>query len=443
MARLEALEKEVSHLRGENLYLRERLAKYEIKKDSGNSSLPPSSDMVRPKKDRSLRTKTGRKPGGQPGRKGRTLGMSAVPDHIEELVPCYCRACGRDLSEVPPAFEGRRQTVDIPPIRAQVTEYRSYSRVCGCGACTVGEFPGHAISPICYGPNVEALAAYLHTRQYLPYKRMAELFRDVLRIPVSQGGIGRLLHRCARKALPAYGEIRSRISVSPVVGSDETGAKVNGKKHWFWTWQTSILTYVAASGTRGRAAVEENFPQGLPGSILVRDGWNPQRNTLAKGHQICLAHLLRDIRYLKERYPGEHWPIAIGSLLADAIALSKEGPPPEHRMAHIQYRLEGLLESPPEKTKKELHTFYRRILKEKDNLFTFLHNGGVPFDNNGSERAIRNVKVKQKISGQFKTEKGARDFAVLRSIIDTTVKNGQNVLETLTLIAKLQPQSIG
>lgn len=144
-------------------------------------------------------------------------------------------------------------------------------------------------------PQCGSLVGYLHTRQYLPYARMGGLFADVLGTPISEGGIGSLPGRFAQKAAPAYQEIRRRISVSPVVGSDETGAKVDGKKHWFRTWQNDLLTYIARSPTRGRAAVEENFPDGLPRSILVHDCWNPQRSTPARAHQICLAHLLRDI----------------------------------------------------------------------------------------------------------------------------------------------------
>ena len=438
------MKSEIESLRRENDLLKERLAKYEIPRNSGNSSLPPSSDMGLVKKNQSLRKKPGKKPGGQPGREGKTLEMVADPDHIEDLVPDYCKICGSDLSGIPSTLEGRRQVVDIPPIRApgdrapNLVKGMPLWQLHGGGIPVHGPFP-----PICYGPNIEAMAGYLHTRQYLPYKRMAELFGDVLGTPVSEGGIRSLLGRFAQKALPAYHEIRERISVSKVVGSDETGAKVNGKKHWFWTWQNGRLAYIALSPTRGSAAVEENFPDGLPSSIPVHDCWNPQRNTPARAHQICLAHLLRDIRYLKERFPDQNWPIDIASLLADAIALSRKGPPQTAPTDKIHKRLDRLLGQPPEKEKKELHTFYKRILKEKGNLFTFLHHHGVPFDNNGSERAIRNVKVKQKISGQFKTEKGAKEFAVIRSIIDTTIKNGQNVLEALSLIAKLQPQTIG
>lgn len=430
-------------LQKENALLRERLAKHGIPKNSRNSSLAPSSDMNPPKRNQSLRKKTGRKPGGQLGREGKTLEMVADPDHIEDFLPQYCTVCGKDISDVPSRPEERRQVVDIPPIRAKVTEYRSYSRVCPCGNCTIGQFPSSAVSSICYGPNIEAMAGYLHTRQYLPYKRMAELFGNLLGTPISQGGIRLLLGRFALKALPAYQEIRRRISGSPIVGSDETGAKVNGERHWFWTWQNKSLTYIAHSPSRSSTAVTDNFPSGLPKSILVHDCWNPQRSTPGKAHQICLAHLLRDIEYLKHRFPKERWPVDIGSLLSDAIELSREGPAPKERSVHLSDRLQKLIQDPPEKDRKELFAFYRRIRKEQGNLFTFLKHHGVPFDNNASERAIRNIKVKQKISGQFKTEKGAREFAIIRSVIDTTIKNGQNVLEALSLIAKLEPQTLG
>jgi transposase len=442
MARLEALEKEVSHLRTENSELLERLAKYENPKNSRNSSMPPSMDGNRPKKNQSLRKSTGRRPGGQPGHKGNTLEMTADPDHIVELRPDYCRGCGSAMGHLPSSMERVRQIVDIPPVKAVWTEYRIYGRQCGCGCRTVADFPGDVGSPISYGSHIEGLIGYFHARQYLPFARMREMMNDVFNLDISEGGIHCLLERFADRTTPLYGIIRQRVSASKVVGADETGAKVNGDKHWFWTWQTPRLTYIAHSATRGKAAVNAHFPNGFPNATLVHDGWRAQTGTPAKYHQSCLPHLLRHLNYLDEKYGGQQWADNFGELLYDAMELDRAAEKSTAEKMGVVQRLERLLEKPPDKDKKELYTFYKRMCRERQHLFTFLFIQDVPPDNNASERAIRNVKVKQKISGQFKNERTAQNFAKIRSVIDTTIKNGLNVLDALNLIAKLQPQIV-
>ena len=442
MARLETLEKENGTLRTRISELEERLARYENPKNSRNSSTPPSKDEDRPKKNQSLRRATGRKPGGQPGHKGNTLKMMADPDHIVELRPDYCRSCGSSLAESPSALERSRQVVDIPPIRAVWTEYRTYARQCGCGCRTVADFPEGVGSPIGYGSNIEGLIGYFHSRQYLPFKRMQEMMNDVFNIDISEGGIHYLLSRFADRITPAYDMIRQRVERSTVVGTDETGIKVNGDKHWFWTWQNTLLTYIAHSATRGKAAIDAHFPDGFPGATLVHDGWRPQIATLAGHHQTCLPHLLRHLNYLDEKYGGQQWADSFRKLLYDSMELDRAAEKGEVERTRIVQRLKDLLEKPPDKEHKELYTFYKRMCRERQHLFTFLFIEGVPPDNNASERAIRNVKVKQKISGQFKNQRTAQNFAKIRSVIDTTIKNEMNVLEALTLIAKLQPQSI-
>lgn len=444
MARLKALEKELSLLRRENLELRERLARYENPKNSRNSSMAPSKDENRPKKNQSLRRPTGRKPGGQPGHKGRTLEMTCAPDEVIELRPGYCRDCGSSLAGAPLTRERTRQIVDLPPIRAVWTEYRAYSGQCGCGCRTIADFPDGVDSPISYGGNIEGLIGYFHARHYLPFARMREVMNDVFNIDISEGGIHCLLDRFAVRATPLYEMIRQRVSGSMVIGTDETGARVNGGKHWFWTWQTRHLTYIAHCATRGKAAIDAHFPQGFPRATLVHDGWRAQTGTTAKHHQTCLPHLLRHLNYLNEKYDGAQWGNSFRTLLYDAMELDKHGTVEnlDTEKIKILQHLESLLARPPDKKHKELYTFYKRMCRERQHLFTFLLIEDVPADNNASERAIRNIKVKQKISGQFKTERAAQNFAKIRSVIDTTIKNGMNVLEALTLIPKLQPQTI-
>jgi len=334
--------------------------------------------------------------------------------------------------------------VDIPPIKAIVTQYNTYAKQCSCGCLTQTSFPKGVDSPISYGENIEGLIGYFHARHYLPFARMKEMMHNVFNINISEGGLHFLLNRFADRTTPIYEIIKQRIATSKVIGTDETGVKVNGKKHWFWTWQSPKLTYIAHCDNRGKAAIDTHFPQGFPNATLIRDGWKPQMSTLAAAHQTCLPHLLRHLNYLNQKYKDVQWGNSLTTLLYDAMDLGKNVNSREKGVekTKIVLRMENLLEKPPEKKHRELYTFYKRICRERQNLFTFLFIEDVPPDNNASERAIRNVKVKQKISGQFKTGTAAQNFAKIRSVIDTTIKNGMNVLEALTLIAKLHPQKV-
>lgn len=440
--RLEALEKEVAFLRKENALLKERLLRYENPKNSRNSSIPPSKDENRPKPNQSLRKQSGKKPGGQPGHKGKTLEMNAHPDKIVALQPDYCSCCGLSLSEIEAIKEQSRQTLDIPPLKAVCTEYQSFSKTCHCGFKNSSDFPQGIKTPISYGENIEALVAYFHARQYIPFARMKETLNDVFGVGISEGGIHCLLQSFAQKTTPVYQMIKQRVQEAQVIGTDETGTKVNGSKHWFWTWQTPNLTYIAHSKNRGSQTINQEFPNGFPNATLVHDGWKAQLKTFSKHHQSCLAHLQRTLNYLNERYPKDDWANKFSKLLENSIKLKNkwDSKNKEHIIERtcIVQNLGYLLDNPPDQKNKELYTFYKRMSKERQHIFTFLFIDDVPPDNNASERAIRNVKVKQKISGQFKIEQAAQNFAKIRSVIDTTIKNKLNVLQAMMFIARFE-----
>ena len=442
--RLKQAEKEIKQLRRENKDLKARLSKYEHPKNSGNSSIPPSKDENRPKRNTSLREKSGRKPGGQTGRKGNTLRIVENPDSIHKHLPGYCKHCGMDISHLGYEYVGKLQVTDIPEIKLQVTEHQVFKRLCTCGHVTASEFPAQASAPVSYGNNIESLIGYFYSRQYFPFKRMQEFFKDVFNVPISEGGIRYLLDKLVKKALPAYELIKQKLksNTSLAVGTDETGVKVAGDKYWAWTWQNNDATFISITDNRGMASIEENFKDGFENAVLVHDCWKSHFNTTALSHQICIAHLLRDLNYLTELY-NHKWSRVCKSVFKQALDL-------KNKMSEVDYyihnparttlenRLDFLINYKLDKNHKELITFQKRLIKYRDYLFTFLYHPKVPPDNNASERAIRNIKVKQKISGQFKSPNGAFIFAVLRSITDTVIKNNQNVLNSLNIIAKLQ-----
>lgn len=443
LSKIDALITRVEQLESENASLKEELRKYKTPKNSKNSSIPPSKDENRIKPNQSLRKPSVKKPGGQPGRKGKTLNMTAIPDEIITLEPIYCKSCGTSLIDKESEYHQSRQKVDIPPIKAIFKEYQTFSKYCSCGCTTTADFPDYVNHSISYGSNVEGLIAYFHARQYLPFGRMKELMNEVFNIDISEGGIHYLLNKFSEKSKPCYELIKQRISKSPVIGTDETGVNIAGNKHWYWTWQTDKLTFIAHSENRGFATIERLFGAGFEHSILVHDGWRAQLKTKAFAHQTCIPHLLRRIKYLNQLYKAPKWIVKFEKLLYKALDLKRIMKPQDYisntSRDQIQNELSELINNPPKDIKlKEVISFHKRMNKEQEQLLTFLNYYDVPADNNGSERAIRNVKVKQKISGAFRTIKNAQQFAIIRSVIDTALKNGQNILNALDTIAKFQ-----
>jgi transposase len=443
---IEDLKRIILMLAQENALLKARIeviegemARYKTKKDSNNSSLPPSKDENRPLRTSSLREKGGRKAGGQPGHDGKTLEMTDNPDEIVEHRACFCPECGKDVSSQPFEYYGKRQVIDIPVIKQIVTEHRVYKCTCTCGRVVESDFPVDVDSPVKYGKGIESFIGYLSVRQYLPFKRLQEMLNDIFAVQISEGGLHCLLKRLASKGVDAYEMIRQNVLNSGVIGTDETGVKINGKKHWFWTWQNNRATYIVASDNRGTTTINENMSGITKEAVLVHDCWKAHFQTPVKKHQLCTAHLERETKYLEERYKVD-WPIRFRTMLKNAHKLKKQlAPPlyyyPNQLRTDLENELECLLKEPLDQKHKEMVSFQKRIIKYRDHVFTFLYHPDVPPDNNGSERAIRNVKVKQKISGQFKILNAAENFAILRSIIDTAIKNNQNVVGALNVIA--------
>jgi len=423
--------------------LEQELSFYKNRKDSGNSHTPPSVDLGKPKRNQSLREKSGKKAGGQQGHEGSTLAFSAIPDEIIVHAPQYCHRCGDALTDIPAIALSKRQVIDIPKPVATCTEHQIFSKTCSCGHTTKGEFPVNVNAYIQYGSHIEALTAYLSARQYMPFGRIQEFYSKIMGIELSQGGIAGILQRFTTKALPMYKEIKDRIEKSTCLGTDETGAKINGKTHWFWTWQNEALTFIVQSQSRGYKTIAETFPGGLPEVVLVHDRWAAHFRCEAQQHQICLAHLFRDLNYIAQVHQDE-WSQSLKSLLKQAVDLNNEagynGLLPSPARNALEQSLRGLLRHQlPDKDKLAVR-LQKKLRKISHHILCFLHYNDVPPDNNGSERAIRTLKVKQKVSGGFRSMDGADGFAVIRSVIDTTIKSGNDVFYALKLIANFSPE---
>lgn len=411
---------------------------------SKTSHTPPSQDIGRSNKQ-SLREKSDKSTGGQQGHEGTTLLMNKNPDEVKEYHPDYCTRCGADLSQAASQLIEKKQEVELPPIRAQYIEHRNFQKQCSCcGEVVKSQLPAHLKAVIQYGPTVDATIGYLSVYQCLPYQRLTALLKSLFHLPISEGSVQNILERLSAHAMPAYERIQQKIAESKVVGSDETGSSIGGKKTWFFTWQNESLTFLSASLSRGYDSIAKLFPKGLPQAVLVSDCWAAQLKTPARQHQLCLAHLLRELTNFETALSCE-WSIRMKQLLKDSLRLKDQLTPidyhpPRKEIIRLEDRLDELLATDYSDKHKKVQAFHKRLQKYHRSIFTFLYHPKVPPDNNASERAIRNLKVKNKISGCFRSEKGAHQFAVLRSVVDTAIKNTCSIFDAFLTIATLRAE---
>ena len=404
-------------------------------KNSSNSSVPPSQESIAARelrRTKSLRKPSGKPSGGQPGHKGSTLQSVSTPDRIVKHEPAYCKCCGRPLDGIESRKIRKTQIVDIKFV-VETTEEQYYEKVCQCGCVNNCDAPNCRIK---YGDNIRALVSYLNVVQCIPFKRIAELISDLCGQRISEGTVQNILKGNSAKSDKTYDEIRKRIECAPVVGADETGAAVGKQLHWNWIFQTDALTYVYQLKSRGQEAVDSKFPNGLPHSTLVTDRKQTYFKMKVKDHQVCLAHLLRNAEYLNELDAKQDWSRRFIHLLAHAIDLRRNKTITQRKIKVLKTKMKNLLGESLSHLDDEFERFKKGILKVKDYLFTFLSNPLVPYDNNASERGVRKIKVKQKVSGCFRTDSGADDFAKLHSIAETAMKNGNSKYNAILAVVK-------
>ncbi len=407
-----------------------------LKRDSSTSSKPPSTDLKAPvKKNQSLRKKSGKKSGGQKGHKGHHSSMVETPDEIVACEPSVCDKCGNDLEDRAGEVQSRRQEKDIPPITVRVTEYQQISKECCCGHVNLGQYPDHIKSAVQIGSNARSFIVYLNVAHLIPYKRLKKLCEDLFDFKISEGSIANILGYATNKAEDIYETVKELVKKMEWVGADETSVKVNGIKHWLWVWQNESASFYVVDKSRGYQVVEHYFGKDYAG-ILVHDCWPAHNNTIAKGgHQQCHAHLLRDLVFLIDS-SNCRWAYQVLALLCHSQRahdrIWEEGFP-EHLREQVidKYKKKffKLLEHQA-KTKDE-NRLLKRLRKHRSSVLLFMNYPYVPPDNNSSEKAIRNGKIKQKVSGGFRSLVGAKQYAVLLSIIETSKKQKMDILSSL------------
>jgi transposase len=449
-------EAEIAQKRDEIAALQARIAELEkqlgvkapaVPKTSANSSIPPSKNPIGIPHTQSQRKPSGRKTGGQKGHEGSTRLQSGNVTGTERWYPAaVCPICGKPLDMDTATVCARRQVVDIPlAIMATVMDHLQMQVKCSCGHCCKGRFPENVNAPVSFGPNIMALTAYLSTYQNVPFKRLTHLFETIFGLHISEGSVSNMLNTMKKISKKSYEMIRKKVADGEVAGADETGVNVNGRNNWLWAFQNNAATYLAFDKSRSHDVVNKNFSlEEQSGTVWVTDRLPAyfMGDVGMEDHQICIAHLLRNLTYTMQAFPDDPWSLDMLDLLKDSVHQRNQGNIGPEVRTKMEERLDELLSRPPVYTKEdgsdtELDRLKKGITKHRDYVFTFLTNPAVPPTNNDSEKALRPAKTKLKVSGCFRTEAGVENYATVASVIQTAVKNGQNPFEVLRVIATL------
>ena len=413
---------------------------------SRNSSKPPSSDGPAKPRTKSLRTPSGKKPGGQKGHLGQTLKQVAHPDHLVTLPLSSC-ACHADLSNEMVIGYERRQRFDLPEPTLDVTEYQGEMKTCpACGRNVTASFPDDLAAPAQYGSRFRSLLVYLQNQQLLPLRRIRQMMADLYGAPVSDATIVDATRRCDAHLAPFETAVKEALGTGAILHVDESGVRTAGTLHWLHSASTTTLTFYGVHEKRGRAAIDHFNIIPDFGGRLIHDFWKPYL-TYDCAHGLCNAHHLRELTFLFEQ-DDQSWAKHMFDLLLRMNECVRQHSAPlteEQKTPWLkQYReiltrgwqVNPLPPPPRHKTrgrpkKTKAQNLLARLGEHEASVLAFVHDNQVPFTNNLAEQDIRMIKLRLKISGCFRTLAGAQQFARIRSYLSTVRKQGGNILQAI------------
>lgn len=423
----------------------------QVAKTSKNSSKPPSSDGLKKPKTRSLRKKGERAVGGQKGHKGNTLRMVSEPEHDVRHELGNCPHCETDLSQEKVRGYEKRQVFDIPEVRIEVWEHQIEVKQCpNCQKEVRSAFPAHVTQPTQYGPRVKVQASYLNNYHFVPLERTEELLQDFYGGGPSGPAVITANKQVETQIEPSIERIKENLIAADVGHFDETGLRVEGKLHWVHVASNEQLTHYHVDPKRGQDGM--NAAGILPdfAGNAVHDHWASYRTYDNCQHRFCNAHHLRELQFVVDQYQ-QPWAEQMAQLLLDIKKEVDTTPEPAtslpaDRIDAYNLKFDSLIadgltanpppDIPPPKKRGRVKqsppkNLLDRLQKHKDGVLAFMSDFRVPFDNNLAERDVRMIKVKQKVSGTFRTKEGADRFCAIRSYISTARKQGLNVIDAL------------
>lgn len=439
---------------GYTVTLQERLCALEEKdaQNSRNSSKPPSTDGYLKPAPKTQRKKSGKKSGGQPGHKGHTLKPVEKPDHtvLHKITLCPC-GCGADLSRCRIVRLERRQVFDLPPQKLEVTEHVVEFKVCPRSGNEVhAPWPNGVDAPVQYGVQFIAWLAYLCAQQLLPVERIGQMCEDLFGQGVSDATVQTALYKADHALTPFKAAVVSHLLQAEIAHADESGSRVMGKLHWLHVVSTKLVTWYGIHAKRGREAIAAFGLLLAYKGTLIHDCWASYLE-LSCGHGLCNGHILRELTFVHEELQ-QAWAGALHNLLLEMKQAvnahrdcNKTLRPAQLSRFTRQYRAlirEGRRANPktapppgPKKRGRKKQTKPQNLLdrleKHEAWVLAFLRDFRIPFTNNLAEQDIRMIKVKQKISGCFRTMEGAERFLAVRSYISTVRKNGVQIFPSI------------